>query len=165
MNSSSTTFSMPDNRGAFWKYAETIDLLDLWSDPTVQEEIKNTLRNTPIFEKIVLRMQFLGHEKTINQCRNRIKTLKTEYSKCLKDKTGKTRRSFSFFHEMDSVLQPHEPSLFFNNDSEIAIGDESNINYNVDISLQSFEGNFDSEIVIGDESNLNYNVDVSLQSF
>jgi hypothetical protein len=66
MNSSSTTFSMPDNRGALWKYAETIDLLDLWSDPTVQEEIKNNLRNIPIFDKIVLRMHFLGHEKTTN---------------------------------------------------------------------------------------------------
>jgi hypothetical protein len=43
---------------------------------------------------------------------------------------------------MDSVLQPHEPSLFINNGSEIVIGDESNLNYNVDVSLQSFEGNF-----------------------
>ena len=51
------------------------------------------------------------------------------------------RISFSFFHEMDSVLQPHEPSLFINNGSEIVIGDESNLNYNVDVSLQSFEGN------------------------
>jgi hypothetical protein len=29
-----------------------------------------------------------------------------------------------------------------NNGSEIVIGDESNLNYNVDVSLQSFEGNF-----------------------
>ena len=73
---------MHDNRGALWKYAERIYLF--WSDPTVQEEIKNTLRNTLIFEKIVPRMQFLGHEKTTNQCRNRIKNLKTEYNKCRK---------------------------------------------------------------------------------
>ena len=65
MNSSSTTSSMHDNREP-WK------------------EIKNTLRNTPSFEKIVPRMQYLGHEKTTNQCRNRIKTLKTKYNKCQK---------------------------------------------------------------------------------
>jgi hypothetical protein len=31
--------------------------------------------------------------------------------------------------------------VFLNNDSDIVVGDESNLNYNVDVSLQSFESN------------------------
>jgi len=31
--------------------------------------------------------------------------------------------------------------VFLNNDSDIVVGDESNLNYNVDVSLQSFVGN------------------------
>ena len=53
---------------AQWTDAETFELIELWGDETIQEELEGCKKNSQIYEKISVEMGKLGYERTLSQC-------------------------------------------------------------------------------------------------
>ena len=71
---------------AQWSDIETSNLIEVWSEDHIQEELEGCKKNKHnnyiliiIFEKISERMKNAGFERSIEQCRVKIKKLKGEY--------------------------------------------------------------------------------------
>ena len=98
-------------RGAAWSEVEIKSLISIWGDKKTQEELEGSIRNKNIYKKIANEMEEQGYSRDWEQCKAKIKNLKTEY-KAVKDNNGKTGRgwkTFNFFKQMDEVLG-HRPA-------------------------------------------------------
>ena len=94
-----------------WSDAETLKLIEVWGEDTIQAMLEGSKRNKDIYKKIAREMEAAGYAKTGEQCNGKIKKLRLEYKK-MKDKRGKTgtgRKDWKFFDAMDSVLG-HKPA-------------------------------------------------------
>ena len=56
---------------------ETLKLIELWGEDTVQAQINGCKRNAQVFEKIAEEMKEEGHEKSAIQCREKIYAVST----------------------------------------------------------------------------------------
>ena len=91
---------------AAWKDDETLKFIELWSEDNIQAELEGCRRNREVYEKIVSRTKEAGYDRSIDQCRIKIKKLKQDYRK-IKDKhgeTGEERKSWCFYEAVDSIL-------------------------------------------------------------
>ena len=77
---------------ATWSKEETLRLIEIWGDDRIQAQLGGVHRNQEVFTKIAREMSASGLERTIQQCRDKLKKLKSEYRK-LKDEQGKTGES------------------------------------------------------------------------
>ena len=66
-------------RGAAWSDAEVKTLIALWADRHVQEQIQGSVRNNYIYKKMSKDMKEKGFSRDAEQCKAKIKNLKTEY--------------------------------------------------------------------------------------
>lgn len=66
-------------RWKWWRYNEMFALLDIWSDPVIQEELDGTKRNTHVYNKISELLEKRGITRSANQVREKMKTLKRAY--------------------------------------------------------------------------------------
>ena len=92
---------------ATWSREETLRLIEIWGDDRIQAQLEGVHRNQDVFTKIAREMSESGFERTFQQCRDKLKKLKSEYRK-LKDKQGKTgeskRKDWDYFEVMDAIL-------------------------------------------------------------
>lgn len=91
---------------ANWSDEDVLQLITLWGEEGVQEQLEGAKRNKHVYEKLAKEMQKRGSAKTAEQCRAKMKKLKLEYRK-IKDKhnqTGQGRKSWKFLESMDAVL-------------------------------------------------------------
>ena len=96
---------------ACWSDEETLKLIEIWGEDTIQAMLEGSKRNKDVFNKISRRMEAAGYEKTADQCNSKIRKLKLEYRK-IKDtrkKTGTGRKDWKYFEEMDAILG-HKPA-------------------------------------------------------
>ena len=94
-----------------WSDEETLKLIDIWSEDSIQAMLEGARQNKDVFLKISREMEMAGFKKTADQCSSKIKKLRFEYRK-IKDKNGKTgrgRNDWKFFEAMDQVLG-HKPA-------------------------------------------------------
>ena len=96
-----------------WSDCKVLYLIELWGEEGIQEQLEGAKRNKHVYEKVhVARtMRERGSEKTGDQCRAKMKKLKSDYRK-IKDKhrkTGRGRSAWKFFDAMDDVLG-HKPA-------------------------------------------------------
>ncbi|XP_062501343.1 uncharacterized protein LOC134178483 [Corticium candelabrum] len=94
-----------------WTEQETLLLIDLWGEESVQVQIEGCARNKEVYAKLAARMQEEGYNRSGTQCREKIKKLKTDYRK-VKDnnnESGRARRSSRIFEAMDAILG-HKPA-------------------------------------------------------
>ncbi|XP_062523879.1 myb/SANT-like DNA-binding domain-containing protein 7 [Corticium candelabrum] len=94
-----------------WTEQETLLLIDLWGEESVQVQIEGCARNKAVYAKLAARMQEEGYNRSGTQCREKIKKLKTDYRK-VKDnnnESGRARRSSRIFEAMDAILG-HKPA-------------------------------------------------------
>ena len=68
-----------ENRGTNWNYKETMTLINIWGDESIQWEFEKCRRNAPIYEKVAKKMVEAGYERNYVQCRSKINTLKSDY--------------------------------------------------------------------------------------
>ena len=61
-----------------WTDDETFRLIDAWGDETIQALLEGRTRNRHIYENIVHELEEAGYTRTWNQCRDKIKKLKSE---------------------------------------------------------------------------------------
>ena len=88
-----------------------LQLIELWGEEGVQEQLEGAKRNKHVYEKLTEEMLKKGSEKTGEQCRAKMKKLKLDYRK-VKDKhnkTGRGRNSWKYLEAMDAVLG-HRPA-------------------------------------------------------
>ena len=89
-----------------WSDEETLKLIEVWGDETIQAQLEGCKRNKDVYQKISREMAAAQYERTAEQCREKAKKLKAEYRK-IKDRhnvTGKGRSKWRFFDAMDEVF-------------------------------------------------------------
>ena len=90
------------SKGQPWSYYETCMLIDIWSNPKFQFQLESSYRNNATFEKVACLMKKNGYNRSLHQCRLKIKGLKKDYNMCRKNIAKKNH--FQFFEKMDAVL-------------------------------------------------------------
>jgi hypothetical protein len=90
------------SRGQQWSYYEIYMLIDIWSNPKFQFQLESSYRNNATFEKVACLMKKNIYNRSLHQCRLKIKGLKKDYNMCKKNKAK--RNHFQFFEKMDAVL-------------------------------------------------------------
>ena len=91
-----------------WTDTETFKLIELWGDQSIQEQLEGCKKNRQVFEKISEQMCEAGYERTLSQCRDKIKKLRGDYRK-IKDAIRETgnknkRKKSKYFEKMNEVL-------------------------------------------------------------
>ena len=76
-------------RGQTWRVSEIDALINIWSNETIQTQLRGSYRNEPIYSKIEEELRKRGIVREWKQCRNKLKALKKTY----KDLLDKLRRS------------------------------------------------------------------------
>ena len=96
---------------AMWSDNEVLQLINLWGEEGVQEQLEGGKRNKHVYEKISKALGKIGIYKSGDQCRAKMKKLKMDYRK-VKDKNGKTGRRtaiWKYFEALDVILG-HSPA-------------------------------------------------------
>ena len=91
-------------RGKIWSDKETLELIALWSDDVVQEELEGP-RNKDVYQRICAKLHKKGFERNISQCRDKIKKLKKMYRKVVDNNNFTGRKSRKFFEELDAIFR------------------------------------------------------------
>ena len=98
-----------------WTDAETKLLLEIWSQDTIQRQLKGAFRNVNVFAQVVEELRKSGYHRTVQQCRIKIKSLKKKY-KAVVDRarrSGAGNKSdqeedlpsdFAYFSQIDAVM-------------------------------------------------------------
>lgn len=73
-----------DNRRIKWSQAATNLLVSIWSHEQVQNQLKISSRNQPIYESIARYMRRKGFIVTGPQCKNRIKNMLSNYNEAVR---------------------------------------------------------------------------------
>ena len=111
MSSTPATEATATNRGVSWSDDEVKALLAIWGEDKVQEELDGAVRNKVVYVGIAKKMQELGYERDWQQCKVKIKNLKSTYRE-IKDhngETGRGRKTCKFYKELDEILG-HRPA-------------------------------------------------------
>ena len=96
---------------AVWGDEETLKLIQLWGEDSIQAQLEGCKRNAQVFAKIASELREAGYERTVLQCREKIKKLRADYRK-IRDshnKTGTGRKKWKFFEVIDVVIG-HKPA-------------------------------------------------------
>ena len=82
-------------RRKFWTAMDTWLLMDSWSQDSIQKQLHGTRQNDNAFVEIVDTLAKCGYQRTAQQCRAKIKALKTKYKKIayMPRKSGEGRKS------------------------------------------------------------------------
>ena len=97
---------------AYWSKEETFKLISIWSEDNIQAQLEGCKRNREVYTKIACGLSSAGYNSTYEQCREKLKKLKTECTKISykRKKTGQGRYpKWDFYDAMDDVLG-HKPS-------------------------------------------------------
>jgi hypothetical protein len=101
--------TMENKRGEAWTHEETVLLIELWGDQRVQEQLENThKRNLEILKRICqdIKDRLPDFSRSAQDCRARIKRLKTKYFQTRRDnnKSGGKRKTFPYDDRLDGLL-------------------------------------------------------------
>lgn len=95
-----------------WSIREAQCLISIWSEDSVQRKLEDSYRNRAIYEEISKQMKGNGYGRSWQQCKRKIKHLKSTFRKA-KDSNGKSGRqriSWVFYRELDRVLRDRTSS-------------------------------------------------------
>ncbi|XP_067002585.2 uncharacterized protein [Anabrus simplex] len=87
-----------------WSYAGTAMLISIWSQTTVQKQLKATLRNQGIWDNIARFMCRKGFNVNGRQCRTRIKNILVRYREAKKSGNISGTGIEPYFHDIDRVM-------------------------------------------------------------
>ncbi|XP_060095223.1 uncharacterized protein LOC132572327 [Heteronotia binoei] len=92
-------------RGTTWTYPEVIDLLVIWREREIQQELQRSHRNIETFQVVASKMAKRGHKRSALECRSKIKTLKRDYRIAkANNSTGKGHLAWLFYDQLDHLL-------------------------------------------------------------
>ena len=111
MSGTPATEATANSSGVSWSDDDVKALLAIWGEDKVQEELDGAVRNKVVFVGIAKKMRELGYEGDWQQCKVKIKNLKSIY-RDIKDhngETGRGRKTCKFYKELDEILG-HRPA-------------------------------------------------------
>jgi len=73
---------------AVWQDEETIRLLDLWSEESIQALLEGCTRNKTIYDKLPEDLAGFGYNQTGGQCLEHIKKLKKDFQRITSTRQG-----------------------------------------------------------------------------
>ncbi|XP_056145267.1 ATP-dependent (S)-NAD(P)H-hydrate dehydratase isoform X1 [Lampris incognitus] len=94
-------------RGFLWSDVETRTLLNIWGEQDIQTALDGNFRNSFVYRDVARRLGAMGFDRTPEQCRVRIKSLKRQY---LLAKEGNLRNNgqyhkiCKFYDTMERIL-------------------------------------------------------------
>lgn len=93
-------------RGYHWSDAETRALLNIYGEHDVQTALDGNFRNSHVYRDISGRLGHMGYDRTPDQCRVRVKSLKRQYflAKKAAQKNGQYPKMFRFYDDMERIL-------------------------------------------------------------
>ena len=97
------------SRGLTWSQEEIAALVEIWKDDHINHLLKTTHKNTHVFRMFSNRMAQLGFKRSTDQCRTKVKALRTHFNK-IKDKVrqsgsaGDEKEEFSWYDDLESIL-------------------------------------------------------------
>lgn len=81
---------MASGSGTTWSKEETLKLIDVWGQETIQKQLQECKRNQGVYEVVAQEMREDGYDRTYQQCRDKIKKLRAKYKK----REGQTRENW-----------------------------------------------------------------------
>ena len=102
-------------RGRVWSESETRTFLEIWSEREIQRKLQAAVRNDVVFIKIAEELAKRGYQRTVAQCRGKIKALKNRYKHIVdrlrrsgagreSDEESEVPADFPYFSALDAVL-------------------------------------------------------------
>ncbi|KAM4561018.1 ATP-dependent (S)-NAD(P)H-hydrate dehydratase [Fundulus diaphanus] len=100
-------------RGFLWSDIETRTLLNIWGEQDIQTALDGNFRNSFVYRDVSRRLGAMGFERTPEQCRVRIKSLKRQY---LLAKEGNLRNNGQYhkickFYDIMERILSNRPAL------------------------------------------------------
>lgn len=100
-------------RGFLWSDVETRTLLNIWGEQDIQTALDGNFRNSFVYRDVARRLGVMGFERTPEQCRVRIKSLKRQY---LLAKEGNLRNNGQYhkickFYDIMERILSNRPAL------------------------------------------------------
>ncbi|KAH0630385.1 hypothetical protein JD844_013365 [Phrynosoma platyrhinos] len=93
-------------RGTTWTYPEVIDLLVIWREREIQQELLRSHRNIETFQVVASKMAKRGHKRSALECRSKIKTLRRDYRIAKANNSpGKGHLAWLFYDRLDHLLE------------------------------------------------------------
>ncbi|XP_062825619.1 uncharacterized protein LOC103278030 isoform X2 [Anolis carolinensis] len=93
-------------RGTTWTYPEVIDLLVIWREREIQQELLRSHRNLETFQAVATKMAKKGHKRSALECRSKIKTLRRDYRIAKANNSpGKGHLAWLFYDRLDHLLE------------------------------------------------------------
>lgn len=68
-------------RGETWSDEEVLALISIWSQEEILKMLEKCHKNADIYGKMSAKMEALGFHRDYNQCRTKVKHLKSTYKK------------------------------------------------------------------------------------
>ncbi|XP_067319418.1 myb/SANT-like DNA-binding domain-containing protein 7 [Anolis sagrei] len=100
----------PNNRrgrGVSWRHKETLDLLDIWGEQKIQDQLRASHRNIDFFEYIAQEMAVRGHCRTAVECRSKTKVMRLEYKRVIShnSRPGSNKVTCPFYKQLHRILR------------------------------------------------------------
>ena len=130
-----------NDRGKNWSNEEVYELIEVWSDDTIQEQLEGSHRNQQVYKKISKTLAEKGYTRTWDQCRQKVKKLRKDY-KDVVDNNSETGHKRKTFKGILGSRPATKPSITICSDKGIL--DEGNEN---DAHLSPYSGTVDPELL------------------
>ncbi|XP_075886350.1 uncharacterized protein LOC142890909 isoform X2 [Nelusetta ayraudi] len=92
-------------RSSPWTDSETLTLIKMWAEDSVQQELRIMHRTGNIFSVISSRMSSQGFSRTPEQCQTRLKRVKSGFRQCYQNNLrGEEQVHCKFYNELGRVL-------------------------------------------------------------
>ncbi|EMP32470.1 Zinc finger and SCAN domain-containing protein 29 [Chelonia mydas] len=89
-----------------WSAQEVVDLIAVWGEESVQEELQTSKRNADIYAKIAQGMGKKGYTRDTQQCCAKINALRQAYQKTreVNSGSGSEPQTCHFYEELRAIL-------------------------------------------------------------
>ncbi|KAL0963399.1 hypothetical protein UPYG_G00305840 [Umbra pygmaea] len=94
-------------RGFLWSDVETRTLLKIWGEQDIQTALDGNFRNSHVYRDVARRLAEMGFERTPEQCRVRIKSLKRQFVLAKEGNlrnNGQHHKICKFYDAMERIL-------------------------------------------------------------
>ncbi|XP_048862595.1 ATP-dependent (S)-NAD(P)H-hydrate dehydratase isoform X2 [Brienomyrus brachyistius] len=114
---------LANTRGFLWSDVETRALLNIWGEQDVQMALDGNFRNSHVYRDVAGRLGEMGFDRTPEQCRIRVKSLKRQYYQAKEGtrRNGHCHKICKFYDEMERILSSR-PQM--ETQDGVATGDE-----------------------------------------
>ncbi|KAL8186163.1 UNVERIFIED_CONTAM: hypothetical protein K2H54_065597 [Gekko kuhli] len=93
-------------RGASWHHRETLELLALWGEAKVQQELSSSTRNIEVYRDISSGLVAKGFRRSAEECRNKTKKLRLAFKKVVanNEQSGAALETCPFYTELSHIF-------------------------------------------------------------